>query len=107
PRRCLPAGPSRRPCRSARPWHPPGARPRQVALTILASLALHFGLRLALGPTLGLDDAEQVLFAQQWLWNYRFRAPPLFTWALLATQALTPPTLLVLAALPSPLLAML
>ena len=85
---------------------PTWARPRQVALIILAYLALHFGLRLALGPTLGLDDAEQVLFAQQWLWNYRFRAPPLFTWALLASDALAPPSMLVLTALRSALLAM-
>ena len=85
---------------------PTWARPRQVALIILAYLALHFALRLALGPALGLDDAEQVLFAQQWLWNYRFRAPPLFTWALMASEALTPPSVLVLAALRYALLAM-
>src|SRR5262245_11992689 len=85
---------------------PTWARPRQVALIILAYLALHFGLRLVLGPTLGLDDAEQVLFAQQWLWNYRFRAPPLFTWALVASEALAPPSALVLTALRYALLAM-
>src|SRR5262245_61794782 len=85
---------------------PTWARPRQVALSTLAYLALPCGLRRALGPTLGLDDAEQVLFAQQWLWNYRFRAPPLFTWALLASDALAPPSVLVLTALRSALLAM-
>jgi len=68
---------------------PTWARPPQVALIVLAYLAIHFGVRLWIGPTLGLDDAEQALFAQQWLLNYRFRAPPLFTWALLGTSHLS------------------
>ncbi|MGI9491231.1 MAG: ArnT family glycosyltransferase [Geminicoccaceae bacterium] len=45
-------------------------------------LGLHFVLRLLLSPTLGIDDAEQILFAQQWAFGYRFRQPPLFTWLL-------------------------
>jgi len=85
---------------------PPWARPRQVALLILAYLLLHLGLRLWIGPTLGLDDAEQALFAQQWLPNYRFRAPPLFTWALVASSSLLDPNALVLTALRYGLLAM-
>jgi 4-amino-4-deoxy-L-arabinose transferase-like glycosyltransferase len=67
---------------------PTWARPRQVALIILAYLGIHFGVRLWIGPTLGIDDAEQALFAQHWLLNYRFRAPPLFTWALTGTSQL-------------------
>lgn len=43
----------------------------------------HFIIRLNLSPTLGIDDAEQVLFAQHWALSYRFRQPPLFTWLLL------------------------
>ena len=46
-------------------------------------LFAHAALRLHLSPTLGIDDAEQILFAQQWALGYRFRQPPLFTWLLL------------------------
>lgn len=62
------------------PWW---ARPHNVALILAAYIAAHFGLRLVLPPTLGIDDAEQALFAQQWLPSYRYRAPPLFTWMLM------------------------
>jgi len=67
---------------------PTWARPRQVALIIFAYLVIHFGVRLWIGPTLGVDDAEQALFAQHWLLNYRLRAPPLFTWVLTASSQL-------------------
>ena len=59
------------------------AKPKFVALAIVAYLAAHFALRLAMWPTLGIDDAEQALFAQEFSWSYRYRAPPLFTWMLL------------------------
>ena len=85
---------------------PTWARPRQVALIILAYLLIHVGVRLWIGPTLGLDDAEQALFAQQWLLNYRFRAPPLFTWALLASGQLTDINALPISLLRYGLLAM-
>lgn len=85
---------------------PTWARPRQVALIILAYLGLHVGVRLWIGPTLGLDDAEQALFAQQWMLNYRFRAPPLFTWALLASGQLTDINALTISLLRYGLLAM-
>ena len=58
------------------------ARPRFVATTILIYLAVHFVVRMAMWPTLGIDDSEQALFAQEFSWSYRFRAPPLFTWML-------------------------
>jgi len=55
-----------------------------VVLGLIAGyLGLHFMLRLLLSPTLGMDDAEQILFAQQWALGYRFRQPPFFTWLLL------------------------
>jgi 4-amino-4-deoxy-L-arabinose transferase-like glycosyltransferase len=85
---------------------PTWARPRQVALIILAYLLVHLGVRLWIGRTLGLDDAEQALFGQQWLLNYRFRAPPLFTWALLATGQLTDINALAISLLRYGLLAM-
>ena len=69
------------------PSQPSWARPRQVARLIAGYLLIHLAVRLWMGPTLGVDDAEQTLFAQHWLWNYRFRAPPLFTWALVATSS--------------------
>jgi 4-amino-4-deoxy-L-arabinose transferase-like glycosyltransferase len=76
---------------------PTWARPRQVALVLAAYFLVHFGLRLWMGPTLGLDDAEQALFAQQWLPNYRFRAPPLFTWMLVAANAVSAPNALLIS----------
>jgi 4-amino-4-deoxy-L-arabinose transferase-like glycosyltransferase len=60
------------------------AQPRNVAVLIAGYLLVHMASRLLMGSTLGLDDAEQALFAQHWLLNYRFRAPPLFTWMLVA-----------------------
>ena len=66
------------------PSQPLWAKPRHVALLIAAYLAVHLGVRLWMGPALGFDDAEQALFAQHWRPSYRLRAPPLFTWALLA-----------------------
>jgi len=56
---------------------------RFVVGAILVYLAVHFAVRMAMWPTLGIDDAEQALFAQEFAWNYRFRGPPLFTWMLL------------------------
>jgi 4-amino-4-deoxy-L-arabinose transferase-like glycosyltransferase len=85
---------------------PTWARPRQVALIILAYLVIHFGVRLWIGQTLGVDDAEQALFAQHWLLNYRFRAPPLFTWALLGTSRLMDVNVLALSLLRYALFAM-
>jgi 4-amino-4-deoxy-L-arabinose transferase-like glycosyltransferase len=66
------------------PSQPVWATPRNVALLIAAYLLVHFGVRLWMGPVLGFDDAEQALFAQHWMPSYRLRAPPLFTWALMA-----------------------
>lgn len=54
----------------------------------------HLALRLTLSPTLGIDDAEQILFAQQWAAGYRFRQPPLFTWMLLPLIELIGPGIL-------------
>ncbi|MDP9137640.1 MAG: hypothetical protein M3N38_05630, partial [Pseudomonadota bacterium] len=48
------------------PSQPAWTQPRNVALLIAGYLLVHMGVRLWMGPTLGLDDAEQALFAQQW-----------------------------------------
>jgi 4-amino-4-deoxy-L-arabinose transferase-like glycosyltransferase len=71
------------------PAQPAWATPRTVALLIAAYLLTHLGVRLWIGPGLGVDDAEQALYAQHWLPTYRVRAPPLFTWALVALSPVT------------------
>lgn len=70
------------------------ARPAVIFGLIGVYLLGHFALRLALSPTLGIDDAEQTLFAQQWAFGYRFRQPPLFTWMLLPIIDLIGPGIL-------------
>jgi 4-amino-4-deoxy-L-arabinose transferase-like glycosyltransferase len=60
------------------------AQPRFVAAAIAVYLLTHFAVRLAMWHTLGIDDAEQALFAQDFSWSYRRSAPPLFTWILIA-----------------------
>ena len=62
--------------------------PRMVAGMVALWLGLHAVLRLLIGPTLGMDDAEQALAAQAWSWGYRTEQPPLFTWLLLLIQPL-------------------
>lgn len=57
----------------------------------------HLALRLLLSPTLGIDDAEQMLFAQHWAFGYRFRQPPLFTWMLVPLVNLIGPSLLAIS----------
>jgi 4-amino-4-deoxy-L-arabinose transferase-like glycosyltransferase len=61
-------------------WHSPPA----VVGAILAVILLHVVTRLLAGPALGVDDAEQALFAQAWSLNYRLSHPPLYTWLMVA-----------------------
>jgi hypothetical protein len=82
------------------------ATPGLVLTLIGAYLAGHFLLRLALSPTLGMDDAEQILFAQQFALGYRFRQPPLFTWLLLPLVEIFGPGLLAVSVLRYLLLAL-
>jgi 4-amino-4-deoxy-L-arabinose transferase-like glycosyltransferase len=88
------------------PSQPAWAAPRYVALLIAAYLLVHLGVRIWMGPTLGLDDAEQALFAQHWLPNYRFRAPPLFTWVLVAASGFADVGMLAISLIRYVLLAM-
>ncbi|MGI9434120.1 MAG: ArnT family glycosyltransferase [Geminicoccaceae bacterium] len=62
--------------------------------TIGLYLITHVVIRLALSPSLGIDDAEQILFAQHWALGYRFRQPPFFTWLLLPVVELLGPGVL-------------
>ena len=63
-------------------------QPHVVAALIVGWLGLHLVLRLLIGPTLGMDDAEQALAAQAWSLGYRTEQPPLFTWLLLLLKPL-------------------
>lgn len=83
------------------------ARPGGVALIVGLYLAAHAAVRGLLGPVLGLDDAEQMLFAQAWAWSYRFEQPPLFTWLLTALTQVAPPGALAATILRYALLAVL
>lgn len=56
-------------------WTPLG-----VLAIVVVYIAVHFGLRFALSPTLGIDNAAQAVLAQDLLWGYQFRHPPLYTW---------------------------
>ncbi|MEZ5930814.1 MAG: glycosyltransferase family 39 protein [Alphaproteobacteria bacterium] len=73
------------------------ARPAVIFGLIALYLIGHFTLRLMLSPTLGIDDAEQILFAQHWDFGYRFRQPPLFTWLLLPVVELIGPGVLAIS----------
>jgi len=75
------------------------ASPRIVVGLIAAYLGAHFVVRLLTGPSLGMDDAEQALFAQAWSVGYRFRQPPLFTWLTLPLFAWLGPGILALSIL--------
>ena len=89
------------------PSQPAWAQPRTVAILIAAYLLIHLGVRLWMGSTLGIDDAEQALFAQHWLLNYRFRAPPLFTWMLVVVSEFLGPGVLAISLIRYALLALL
>jgi 4-amino-4-deoxy-L-arabinose transferase-like glycosyltransferase len=89
---------------SAMPRIPIWAEPRFVALAILVYLAVHFAVRMAMWPTLGIDDSEQALFAQEFSWSYRNQAPPLFTWMLIALGKLLGVNILSISLIRYPLL---
>lgn len=65
---------------------------RGFLTALLAYVVLLFVLRLVLFSGASDDDAEQLLYAQEWLWGYKPNQPPLFTWALMAVQALIGPS---------------
>jgi 4-amino-4-deoxy-L-arabinose transferase-like glycosyltransferase len=73
--------------------------PRIVVGLIAAYLGVHLVVRLLTEPSLGMDDAEQALFAQTWSVGYRFRQPPLFTWLALPLFAWLGPGVLALSIL--------
>ncbi len=72
---------------------------RAPLIFLLLYLTAHFAARLLMAPTLGIDDSEQALFAQDWAWGYRVRQPPLFTWLLLPVIEVTGVNILALSLL--------
>ncbi|HLF59326.1 MAG TPA: glycosyltransferase family 39 protein [Alphaproteobacteria bacterium] len=76
-------------------------------LALLACyIALHFALRLALSPTVGVDDVAEGLFAQSLQWTYYPRQPPLYTWLLWGSFRLFGVTVAALAFLKYALVAL-
>lgn len=66
------------------------SRPRFVFSAIIAYLAVHLSIRMAMGPALSVDDSEIALFSQHFAWTYRYKAPPLAVWLMAALgQAIT------------------
>ena len=59
---------------------------------ILIYLSIHTALRFT-STTIGVDDVEQMIFAQAWQLGYNPRQPPLYTWLLAAVQMLLGPGL--------------
>ena len=66
------------------------AKPQFVFLAIAVYLLAHLAIRMAMGPALSADDAEQALLSQDFAWAYRYKAPPLFNWMLTALSAVMP-----------------
>jgi 4-amino-4-deoxy-L-arabinose transferase-like glycosyltransferase len=66
------------------------ARPWFVLSAIALYLAVHFAIRMTMGPALSVDDADQTLFSQFFAWAYRYKAPPLFVWLLATITSVIP-----------------
>ncbi|MDP6305323.1 MAG: glycosyltransferase family 39 protein [Alphaproteobacteria bacterium] len=52
------------------------------AFLALCYVSFFFALRLVLSSTVGTDDVEQVIFAQDWALRYNPSQPPFYTWIL-------------------------
>jgi hypothetical protein len=75
-----------RPLEAAPVW----ATPPFVLSATLLYLVVHFAIRMAMGQSLSVDDADQALFTQFYAWAYRYKAPPLFIWMLTTIGFLIP-----------------
>ena len=67
---------------------------RRALLVMGAYCALHLAVRLMVSPTLGYDDAEQVLWSQHLSPNYGPANLPLYTWMVWGVSQLTGPGVL-------------
>ena len=68
-----------------RAWTPS----RAVVCCAVAYCATHAAVRFLLSPTLGVDDAEQALWAQRFALDYSTQQPPLYTWLLRVVTTVT------------------
>ncbi len=65
------------------------ASPRIFPVVVVGYAAMIFVLRGFMFPAASGDEAEQLLFSQQFAWGYQVRNPPLYTWLVIgATQVL-------------------
>jgi 4-amino-4-deoxy-L-arabinose transferase-like glycosyltransferase len=78
---------------------------RHPAWWLFAWALLHVLMRLVSSQALELDEAEQMLWSQQWSWGYGAQ-PPLYTWLLQGLAALLGPGLLSLSVLKMGLIAL-
>lgn len=75
-----------------------------MPLFILLYFAAQFVVRILITPTLGKDDAEQALLAQQLLWGYGPQ-PPLYTWLAIGLFSILGEGMVALALLKNAILA--
>ncbi|MGH6913317.1 MAG: ArnT family glycosyltransferase, partial [Geminicoccales bacterium] len=71
---------------------------------IVAYFAAHTVIRVLISPSLGKDEAEQVLLAQALAWGYGPQ-PPLYTWLVTGAFAIFGEGILALSLLKNALLA--
>ena len=64
-----------------------------VALLLAIYAVVFLLLRLAISPTVGVDDVEQAVLAQGWRLVYNPEQPPVFTWMVLGLSKLFGPGL--------------
>jgi 4-amino-4-deoxy-L-arabinose transferase-like glycosyltransferase len=60
-----------------------GSPARAFYLCALTYVGGFFLLRTMLSSTIGVDDVEQMIYAQDWRWGYNPSQPPLYTWLML------------------------
>lgn len=77
---------------------PPNPTPQQGLFThparsLYVGLVIYvvgfFLLRAMLSSTIGVDDVEQMIYAQDWRWGYNPSQPPFYTWLVLVATKIT------------------
>ena len=69
------------------------ASPGWLAVALAAYVAVLLVLRLSLFPGGSDDDAEILYYTQSWALAYKTGQPPLYTWLILAAEAVAGPTM--------------
>ena len=62
------------------------SNPKRFYVLISFIVVSHFIVRGLLYPGAPTDDAEQLLFSQEFRWGYDVVNPPLYTWLVIAVQ---------------------